>query len=207
MSPDVPASIKARLLNLAKAADVEFQNYLVRYACERFLYRLSVSEYQTRCILKGAGLLTLWMSDPHRMTRDLDFLAYGANDEHSIAELISTVCAVTCDEDGLTFDRDSVAISPIRADEEYHGHRARLTAFLGKSSIRFQVDIGFGDAVVPPPEERDYPTILADTPAPRVRVYRREVSIAEKFEAMVKLGRRNGRMKDFHDVWALSSAF
>ena len=207
MSPDVTASIKARLLNQAKQAEVEFQLYLVRYARERFLYRLGVSRHRERCCLKGAGLLTLWMPDPYRGTRDLDFLASGPNDEASVRELVSTVCAVACPEDGLSFDLDTIEVTLIRAEEEYEGRRARVTARLGKARIRFQVDFGFGRAVTPTPEERDYPTLLPDVPAPRIRAYRREVSIAEKFQAMVSLGRRNSRMKDFHDVWALSSVF
>lgn len=76
-----------------------------------------------------------------------------------------------------------------------------------KARIHFQLDFGFGDAVVPAPVEIEYPTLLPTLPPPRIRAYRREVSLAEKFEAMVTLGLRNSRMKDFHDVWALSSAF
>lgn len=207
MSPDIPASIKARLLNRAKADKFEFQLYLVRYAGERFLYRLGASEHRERCVLKGAGLLTLWLPDPYRTTRDLDFLASGASDERSIREMVSGICSVPCPQDGLIFDAASAVTSPIRAEEEYRGQRVRMTAFLGKSRIPFQLDIGFGDAVTPPPVDSEYPTLLTGLAAPRVRVYRREVSIAEKFEAMVKLGRRNSRMKDFHDLWALTTAF
>ncbi len=207
MSPDPVASIQARLLNKAKAAEVEYQLYLVRYACERFLYRLGESAHRERCVLKGAGLLSLWLPDPYRMTRDLDFLATGASDSDSIAQLVRDVCAVACPQDGLDFDADSLVPSPIRAEEEYAGQRVKMTAHLGRSRIRFQADFGFGDAVVPPPERSEYPVLLPSLPPPRIRVYRREVSIAEKFEAMVKLGRRNSRMKDFHDVWALASAF
>ena len=207
MSPDVVASIKARLLNQARKLEEEFQLYLVRYACERFLYRLGASPVRERCVVKGAALLTLWMPDPYRKTRDLDLGAAGMNDEASLRGLIADVCAVECPEDGLVFDLGSLAVSPIRVEEENAGQRARLTARLGKAQIRFQVDFGFGDAVTPPPEEREFPTLLPGLPAPLVRAYRREVSIAEKFDAMVKLGRRNSRMKDFHDVWALSSKF
>lgn len=207
MSPDIPASIKARLLNRARDARIEFQLYLVRFASERFLYRLGASEYRGRCVLKGAGLLSLWLPDPYRTTRDLDFLATGANDDGSVRAMINAICAVPCPEDGLEFDPDSLAITPIREEEEYRGQRTRLVALLGRSRIPFQIDIGFGDAVTPAPVDCEYPTLLPGLIAPRVRAYRREVSIAEKFEAMVKLGRRNGRMKDFHDVWALTSAF
>jgi hypothetical protein len=204
---DVTASIKARLLNRARQEDGEFELFLVRYACERFLYRLGASSLRENCILKGAGLLTVWMDDPYRATRDVDLLAFGASDEASIREIVKTVCAVPCPEDGLVFDLESPSILPIRAEEEYQGQRAVLRAWLGKARIRVQVDFGFGDAIVPPAEETDYPTLLEGLPAPRLRAYPRVVTVAEKFQAMVDLGRRNSRMKDFHDIWALSSEF
>lgn len=207
MTRDVTASIKARLLNRARQEDGEFELFLVRYACERFLYRLGVSPLRERCILKGAGLLTVWMHDPYRATRDVDLLASGASDEASIREIVKTVCAMPCPEDGLVFDLESLSILPIRSEEEYQGQRALLRARLGKARIRVQVDFGFGDAVVPPAEEADYPTLLEDLPAPRLRIYPQVVTVAEKFQAMVDLGRRNSRMKDFHDIWALSSEF
>jgi len=207
VSPDVPASIRARLLALSKKTHEEFQLYLVRFAAERFLYRLGRSPHRERCILKGAGLLTLWMRDPYRPTRDVDLLASGANDVASVRDLLSEICAVECPEDGLVYDLATLDVAPIRAVEEYGGQRARLTARLGGTRIRFQVDLGFGDAVSPDPEDAEYPTLLDDLPAPRIRAYRRELSIAEKLEAMVTMGRANSRMKDFHDVWALSSQF
>ena len=197
----------ARLLNLAKQAKEDYQFYLVRYASERFLYRLGESTCRERCILKGAGLLMLWMPDPYRGTRDLDFLAYGGSDEQSVRKMITEICSTPCPNDGLTFDLDSVDITPIRSEEAYDGQRVRLTAPLGRARIRLQIDIGFGDAVTPEPEEQDFPTLLPASPAPNIRAYRREVSIAEKFHTMVNLGRRNSRMKDFHDIWALSSEF
>jgi predicted nucleotidyltransferase component of viral defense system len=207
VSPGVVASVKARLLNQARRLEEEFQLHLVRYVSERFLYRLGDSAVRNRCILKGAALLSIWMPDPHRATRDLDFRTSGANDEDTVRELVRTICAVPCPEDGLSFDTDSLTVTEIRAEDEYVGQRVRMTAYLGKARIRFQLDFGFGDAVTPRPEDREYPTLLPGLPQPRIRVYRREVSIAEKFQAMVTLGRRTSRMKDFHDIWALSSAF
>lgn len=207
MTDNVAASIKARLLNVARRGGEEFELFLVRYASERFLFRLGASPVRDRCILKGAGLLALWMPDPYRATRDLDFLAHGPSDVTAIRTLIATICAVPCAEDGLTFDAGGIQVTPIRIDEEYEGQRVILSARLGTARIRLQIDLGFGDAVVPPPEEADYPTLLPGLPPPQVRAYHRTVSVAEKFEAMVQLGRRNSRMKDFHDVWALSSAF
>ena len=207
MSPNVPASVKARLLNRARSQGEELERFLIRFANERFLYRLGRSKRRGQCILKGAGLLTLWMPDPYRMTRDLDFLAYGPDDAQAIRELIEEVCAVPCTEDGMTFDLSSLEISPIRPDEEYHGQRALFFGYLGTARIRMQIDFGFGDALPQGPEDSEYPTMLEGLPAPNVRVYPRVVSVAEKLEAMVQLGLQNSRMKDFHDVWALSLAF
>lgn len=143
----------------------------------------------------------------YRATRDIDLLASGSNDEAAIREVIETICRIPCPEDGLVFDLENLTIAPIRPEEKYPGQRAVFSAYLGKARMRMQVDFGFGDAVVPSPVETELPMLLDGLPPPRLRVYPREVSIAEKFEAMVSLGRRNSRMKDFHDVWALMQTF
>jgi hypothetical protein len=207
MSPDVAASIKARLLAQARQKGEAFELYLVRYTCERFLYRLGVSPLRDRCILKGAGLLSIWMADPYRSTRDVDLLGLGPSDEESVRATIETICAEPCPEDGLRFDMGSLEVSPIREEQEYQGQRAVMLAHLGTARIRLHVDFGFGDAVVPGADECDFPTILSSLPAPRLRTYPRVVVVAEKFQAMVRFGLANSRMKDFHDVWALSSTF
>ncbi len=134
-------------------------------------------------------------------------LASGPTDDDSIRSLISEICAVACPEDGLRFDLSGLSLDVIRAEEKYSGKRARFRAFLGKARIAVQVDLGVGDAIAVSPEEITYPTILSSLPPPRLRAYPREQTVAEKFEAMVKLDTRNSRMKDFHDLWALSSAF
>jgi hypothetical protein len=207
MSPDVPASIKARLLAKAKQRGEEFELFLVRYAIERFLYRLGASPLRERCVVKGAALLTLWLEDPYRATRDIDLLAFGADDEAAIRSIVETVTAVPCPEDGLAFDTGNLRIEPIRKADPYRGHRAVLLARLGTARIRVQVDFGMGDAVTPPPEDRLYPTLLANLPAPSIRAYPLVVSIAEKFEAMATLGRTNSRMKDFHDIAVMATRF
>jgi predicted nucleotidyltransferase component of viral defense system len=206
MSSDVAASVRARLLN-AKPEGEEFERTLVRYAAERVLYRLGTSRARERCVLKGASLLSVWMSDPYRATRDIDVLSFGESDEDAIRALVKEICVVRCPEDGLSFDLSDMAVEEIRAAEEYSGKRARFFAFLAKARIRVQMDFGFGDALAIDPEEIELPTILKETPAPRLRAYSRETAVAEKFEAMVKLGTRNSRMKDFHDIWALAGAF
>jgi hypothetical protein len=122
-------------------------------------------------------------------------------------ELLSEVCAVQCPDDGVTFDLSALVIEPIRVEEEYAGVRSLFWAHLGGARIRMQVDIGIGDALTSQVDEIEYPAMLPHLPRANIRAYPRETAVAEKFEAMVKLGRRNSRMKDFHDVYALSAAF
>ena len=207
MSSNVADSIKARLLNEARGVGTEFELFLVRYACERFLYRLGESAVRDRCILKGATLLALWMKEPYRATRDIDLLAFGESDEETVGTIIKAVCSVPCQEDGITFDLETLRVSPIRDNQRYQGQRANLRARLGTARIAVQVDFGFGNAVTPIVDEERLPTLIGGVPPPMVRTYPRVATIAEKFETMVQLGTRNSRMKDFYDIWALSETF
>ena len=207
MTTNVTASIRSRLLSRAKAESTDFQLFLNRYACERFLYRLGASEARDQCILKGASLLALWMEEPYRATRDVDLLAYGENDAETVRGVMATVCNVSCPEDGAAFEIDTLKVSAIRDGQRYGGQRATLLAFLGVAKCNVQVDFGFGDVVTPGPEEAMLPTLIDGIPAPVLRTYPQVSSIAEKFESMVQLGIRNSRMKDFYDVWALSETF
>jgi nucleotidyltransferase AbiEii toxin of type IV toxin-antitoxin system len=207
MSPEVAVSIKARLLNQARANGEEFERTLTRFAAERLLFRLGESSARERCILKGASLLTVWLPDPYRATRDVDVLLSGQADDTAIRILVDEICTVPCPEDALRFDLSELVVETIRAQEEYVGKRARFRAFLGTARIAVQLDLGIGDAMTAEPEEIIYPTMLDTLPPPQLRAYPREATVAEKFEAMVKLDTRNSRMKDFHDIWALSGAF
>ena len=186
---------------------MEFELFLVRYACERFLYRLGESAVRDRCILKGATLLALWMKEPYRATRDIDLLAYGESDEETVRTIIRTVCSVPCEEDGIIFDPATLRVSPIQDNQQYQGQRARLRARLGTARITVQVDFGFGNAVTSVVDEEQLPTLVGGVPAPVLRAYPRVATIAEKFETMVHWGTGNSRMKDFYDVWALSETF
>ena len=207
MTTNAAASIRSRLLSRAKAEGTEFQLFLDRYACERFLYRLGESEVRDQCILKGASLLALWMDEPYRATRDVDLLAFGANDEETVRYVMEAICGVSCPEDGMALDISTLKISAIRDGQRYGGQRATLVALLGNAKCNVQVDFGFGDVVVPGPEEAQLPTLIDGVPAPFLCTYPQVSSIAEKFEAMVQLGTVNSRMKDFYDVWALSETF
>lgn len=210
MTPPRPvnmaASVRQRLLDLARARGEEFEYLLTRYGLERFLYRLGCSAYRESFILKGAMLLLLWGMDEHRPTRDADLLGFGDDDAEKLVATIREVCQVAVDDDGLLFDPASVQATAIREEMEYGGIRIKLAASLGKARITVQLDVGFGDAVTPAAEEAVYPTII-DLPPPRLRVYPKETVIAEKFQAMVHLGMANSRMKDFYDIWTISEEF
>ncbi len=201
------ASVRARLRELARRRGLEFQLVLSEFAVERLLYRLGVSRYAERFVLKGATLLKLWYEEPRRATWDLDLLGRGASEVHQVVAVVRDLCEARF-EDGIEFDGDSVAGEEIRAGDGYAGVRVRLEARLDEARIPLRVDVGFGDAVVPAPRRAEYPTLL-DHAAPRILVYPREAVVAEKLEAMISLGITNSRMKDFYDVHRLGecSAF
>lgn len=207
MTTDVAASVRARLLAVAKRTGEEFERTLVRFASERWLYRLGRSSARERCILKGASLLAVWLPNPHRATRDVDLLALGAPDDDAIRELLKVIAETRCPEDGLVFDLSELSIEPIREDSNYEGVRATFQARLGTARMRMQVDFGLGDAIANGSEEVALPLMLGTLPTTTLNAYPREQSVAEKFEAMVQLDKRNSRMKDFHDIWALAGAF
>jgi len=203
---NIGASVRARLLDRARAECADYQILLTRYALERLLYRLSVSPHRDRFILKGAMLFATWVADPFRPTRDLDLLGHGDNDADAIAETFRAICAQPVTEDGVTFDVAALLASPIREEAEYGGVRVRTTATIAKARIPIQIDVGFGDAVTPSPVEIVYPALL-DAPAPRLRAYPAETVVAEKFEALVTLGIANSRLKDFYDLWLIAQTF
>jgi len=203
---NVAASVRQRLLNKARSDNRSFNELLQYYAIERFLYRLSCSNSTHRFILKGALLLKVWETSEFRATMDIDMLGKTSNEEADILPLISDILAVKVDEDGMVFDPDSLHAEPITEDADYEGIRIRFRGSLDTARVVIQIDVGFGDIVYPAPEEAYLPTIL-DFPAPELYCYTRESAIAEKFEAMVKLGFLNSRMKDFYDIWVLSRGF
>jgi predicted nucleotidyltransferase component of viral defense system len=196
-------SVRARLLNRAREKGEDFQVTLRNYCFERFLYRLSRSSLSQRFVLKGAMLFRLWAEQPYRATMDLDLLSRGGLPPDSVAEDIAAICTTAVDDDGVHFDAASIKTAPIRAEEEYSGIRAVFIATLGTIREPLQIDVGFGDALWPPPEEMHYPVML-EFPAPVIAAYKPETVIAEKLEAMVTLAIRNSRIKDYFDLYYLA---
>ena len=204
---NVGASIRQRLLTLAREQNEDFGLVLTRYAIERLLYRLSRSPHADDFILKGAQLFTLWTETPHRTTRDLDLLCQGSPALTRLETVFRDLCQQQVDaSDGLAFRADSVRAETIREAAAYDGVRVLVEYELSGARDRLQIDVGFGDVVVPAPEMVAIPALL-DLPAPQMMAYPMEAVVAEKYEAMVSLGMANSRMKDFYDVWILNQRF
>ncbi len=200
---NVSASIRDRLLNKARAEKLDFNLLLTRYALERMLYRLSISAHRDQFLLKGALLFDLWFDVPHRPTHDADFLGFGSADIPHLEEVFRDICRIEV-EDGIVFQPDSVKGAEIRKEANYAGIRITLMGLLDSARCPVQADVGFGDAVVPGPDDVRYPIILTDMPEPKLRVYPRYTVVAEKLEALTSLGMLNSRMKDFFDLWVLA---
>lgn len=203
---NLPASIRQRLLNRARAENRTFSEILQYYASERFLYRLSQSVHADRFVLKGALMLRVWQSPECRPTMDIDVLGMTSNRETDTVAQFREIVSAEVEPDGLTFDPDSIRTAVIAEDADYHGIRVRMQCQLDSIVTPIQIDIGFSDLVFPEPQMGELPTSL-DLPAPRVLCYSRESSIAEKLNAMVRLGELNSRMKDFYDIWLLARQF
>jgi predicted nucleotidyltransferase component of viral defense system len=203
---NLPASVRQKLANLARERNVDFGLILVKYGLERILFRLSRSRHHDDFILKGALLFELWTEQRYRPTRDADFLARGDSAPERFAHFFRELCVLEVEEDGLRFDAGTVEAERISKDADYEGVRVTFVAYLERAKIPIQIDIGFGDIVTPAPSRTDYPTLL-EFPGPRLLAYPKETVVAEKLEALVKLGIANTRMKDFYDLEMLSRIF
>jgi predicted nucleotidyltransferase component of viral defense system len=179
---------------------------LVRYGAERLLYRLSISSYSKRFILKGASLFLVWIGRNFRVTKDVDLLCFGTQDLELMEVLFREVCGLECQEDGIFFSPETVKVRPIRDDQAYSGLRITLNGSLHGARIPVQVDVGFGDVITPRPEPIRFPTLLQG-PAPEMLAYPRHTMVAEKLEALVRLGIASSRMKDIYDLSLLSKLF
>jgi predicted nucleotidyltransferase component of viral defense system len=199
-------SVKSRLRKIAVAENKPFDYLMMHYFVERLLYRLSMSDYADNFILKGGMLLYVILENDARATRDVDLLGKRlSNASEELINVFRTICAVESD-DAVRFDRDSVIAERIKEGADYEGVRIKLSGYLDKSHHTLQLDIGFGDVIVPGPIVMEYPTIL-DMERPQIHAYSHESIIAEKFDAMISLAEANSRMKDFYDVYMLSRMF
>ncbi len=201
-SSNSAASVRARLRNYSRDQNLEFGTVLTRFALERMLYRISISEQKESFLLKGALLFDLWADIPSRPTRDIDLLGFGSEDAEILRTVFARICALRV-PDGILFDPDSVHVSQIRKVANYPGYRLRIDGQLDGAELPVQIDIGFGDVVTPTPIEIKFPVLLLDLPEPQLRAYPKATVIAEKFEAIISLGFVNSRLKDYFDLWVL----
>lgn len=199
---NIEASIFARLKNIANESRRNFNTILLLYMQERFLYRLSISKYNEKFILKGGLLLFSMTEFKGRPTRDIDFLAESIpNEIENIKKAFIDICEIQ-DNDGIRYDTDSIKIERIKKDANYQALRVHIKSYLGNARENIQIDIGFGDIIIPKPMYSDYPVLL-DSSVPRIKVSSVESIISEKFEAMITFSITNSRMKDFYDVYML----
>lgn len=201
MKANRAASIRQRLLNRARQEQVPFDAVLNRFGRERLLYRIGISAYRDRFLLKGAMLFALWYDMPHRPTRDMDLLGFGPGELFVLERVFREITQQQVD-DGLVFS-ETVTAAEIRKEANYAGARVTLLATLEQARIPLQVDIGFGDPVTPDAEQIDYPVLLDDLNPPRLGAYPVYTVIAEKLQAIVSLGMVNSRLKDYFDLQVL----
>jgi hypothetical protein len=199
-------SIYSRLKNVARQRKRPVQEILKYYAMERFLYRLSVSSHQSSFYLKGGLMLMVWDPMSHRATVDIDLLAKTSNSIANLQKIINEICSVEFIPDGLIFAPHSLKLSEVQLEAEYHGISATFSAQLFTAKLPMHIDFGFNDTILPHPAKIKYHTLL-DLPAPELNGYTPQTSIAEKFEAIIRLGFANTRMKDFYDIWLLIQQF
>lgn len=197
-------SVKSRLLNLAKKENIPYQQLLTRYFQERLLFRLSQSEYREHFVLKGGALLYAYDHFAARPTLDIDFMGDRIdNDAENIKKAFSSICNIQCEEDGVHFLADTLKAESITVEKEYPGIRISLVATLDTIRQTISMDTGFGDIVIPKPEELDYPVLLADLPSTNILAYSLETVVAEKFQTMIERTTFNSRMKDFYDLYRI----
>ena len=203
MTKEIAKSIKAKLLNIAKNKNANYQQLIIRYLYERLLYRLSVSQYKEKFYLKGGALLYAFEKDLPRPTLDIDFLGLKIyNDIETIKNVFTEVLAITCN-DGIEFNISNIKAEEINENNSYHGVKVTFEAKLDSIRQIMHIDIGFGDIIIPTAQELSYPVLLEELPVPQTMAYSLESVVAEKFQAMIELSEVNSRYKDFYDVYKI----
>ncbi len=201
---NLPASINARLQNLARSQGKPFQEVVQYYGIERFLYRLSKTDYGHLFVLKGGLIFYALGFSLRRATRDIDFRGFTQNSTENLINIVVTACNIRASNDGIVYKLDSIRAEEINIDANYRGVRISLLALLGSAKIPLRIDVGFSDLITPDPNDIRYPVLLSEMESPNIRIYPPESIISEKFQAMVRLVDINSRWKDFYDIWMLS---
>lgn len=200
-------SVKDRLKNQAVEDGKTMQDKLMTFGMERTIYRISVSPYAERFVLKGGVLLyALFDGGYARATVDIDLLARRLpNDAEKIKMIFKDIFSIECD-DVLRFDLDTLEVVNITEFKEYHGVNVSIMGYLDRTKVPVSVDVGFGDTIYPGSMKIKFPVLL-DMKAPEVYTYSIYSIISEKFEAIVSLGLANSRYKDFYDIYVLADRY
>lgn len=203
---NVAASVKARLMNIAKESGKDFQSIILQYVQEKFLYRLSISKYADNFILKGALLFLAFDISRLRPTKDIDFLGIEiSQDSETIKNIFKNILIIE-NNDGLVFDYQNIKFTEITERNKYRGLRIEFLTFLENTRINMQIDVGYGDKITAGPVSIEFPVLL-DSQIPKLKAYSIESAFAEKFEAAVSINFLSSRMKDFYDIWFFASKY
>lgn len=195
-----------KLKNKSKSQKMSFQLVLQLFCQEEFLRRLSYSDYKEKLILKGGLFLFTYTGFESRPTMDIDFLAKAlSNEKEDMKEVIGRIIDTPTENDYISFEIKSVDY--IAEIKKYHGVRVKLIASIANTKTPFHVDIGIGDIVVPDSQMLSVPTQLENFDSPLVSTYSLESSIAEKLEAIFDRMEATSRMKDYYDIYYLSSNY
>ena len=171
-------SVKERLLNISREEKYSSQLLISRYFQERLLYRLSVSAYKDKFILKGGALLYAHDGFQARPTLDIDFMAKNvSNDMANIKKIFQEICRIECQEDGVVFDINTIETGEIAISKDYHGVRLTLLAHLDTAQQYISMDIGFGDVITPFPQQLAFPALIATAPGANVLAYSLETVV------------------------------
>lgn len=201
-------SVRTRLLNLMNETGYKYMYLLSRYFNERLLYRVSVSQYKDNFLLKGGSLLYALRGLEARPTVDVDFMANNiSRSRGTLTDVFKDILSIKCDEDGVTFDVDSIKTEAIAVEKKYPGTRSHFVAHMDTIVQPMSIDIGFGDVVSPYPMTIDFPLLLQDIPSVNLRAYSIETVVAEKFHTMLDRDIFNSRMKDFFDCYQLLTSY
>ena len=206
MTKNFSKSIKAKLLNMARNNGLDYQVLLTRFLYERLLYRLAVSRFKEKFCLKGGALLYAFEKEFSRPTLDIDLLGLKIkNDASLLIRIFTEIMSIPYENDGVVFDTNSLKTENIAEKKAYNGIRILFIAHLDSIRQRLQIDIGFGDVLIPEAQLLPYPVLIRDLPVPDILAYSLETVVAEKFHAMLDLAESNSRHKDFYDIYRILS--
>ena len=199
-------STLARLRNQAKEEGISYQMCLQLFFQEEFLRRLSHSKYRDNLVLKGGMLIYTLTAFDSRPTRDMDFLIRSlSNDPDNIRAVMENICATYTENEYIILR--VTGTEPITLEKKYPGVKTKLIGCINNVRVPFSVDIGIGDIIVPDAMVRQLSTRLEGFEVPEICTYSLESTISEKFDAILQRMETTSRMKDFFDIYYLSSVF